>query len=150
LSVRSTLLPALALLCSVSAVQAHHSFAAHYERSKTNEISGTVVEVQFVNPHGRIYLDVTAEDGSTERWMAETGSFNSMRRNGWSKTDLKPGDQVTVTGFASNDGTNLVFLQRIVMPDGTTKGMGGPPGPKGPLPGFEGTGGMGMGGGNPG
>jgi hypothetical protein len=72
-----------------------------------------------------------------------------MRRNGWSKSDLKPGDLVTITGFASNDGTRLVFMQRITMPDGSTKGMGGPPGPRGPLPGFERAGGMGMGEGQP-
>jgi hypothetical protein len=133
------------LLCSVAPSQAHHSFAAHYDRSRTNVIEGTVVEVQFVNPHGRIYLDVTGEEGNVTRWMAETGSYNSMRRNGWSRSDLKPGDVITVTGFASNDGSNLVFMQRAVMPDGSTKAMGGPPGPKGPLPGFERAGAMGGG-----
>ena len=43
-------------------------------RQYTDEIienTGVVTEFRFINPHARIYLEVTNENGETEIWMAE-------------------------------------------------------------------------------
>jgi hydrogenase maturation factor len=38
--------------------------------------------------------------------------------NGWTKDSLKPGDQITVTGNLSKNGTHILRLKKIVFPDG--------------------------------
>ena len=53
----------LALLFSPAPAQAHHSFAAFFDPTKTVSITGTVTDFRFTNPHGTITLEVTGKDG---------------------------------------------------------------------------------------
>jgi phenylpropionate dioxygenase-like ring-hydroxylating dioxygenase large terminal subunit len=103
-----------------SAALAHHSPALLYDLSREIEISGTVTEFNMGNPHLRIYLDVDM-DGKTERWMAEGGSRTVLLRAGWDGTELTPGDRITVRGHPSRDGSNVIHLQYLILPDGTEK-----------------------------
>ena len=59
-------------------------------------ISGTVTEWAFINPHPQIYFDAQ-KDGKVEHWATELLPTPSMMKNmkvGWSKTTMKPGDQI--------------------------------------------------------
>ena len=53
------------VLCSLmlAAVQlaAHHSFAAQYDRNKQATLTGPVTKIDWINPHARIFMDVTDE-----------------------------------------------------------------------------------------
>ena len=40
-------------------VQAHHAFAAEFDASKPFKIRGTVVKMEWINPHTWLHLDVT-------------------------------------------------------------------------------------------
>ena len=64
---------------------AHHSFAAVFDVSKSVEVSGTVTEVEWMNPHAWIHLDVEGDDGNVEAWSFELGSPNGLIRRGWSR-----------------------------------------------------------------
>jgi len=112
-----------ALLVS-AAVSAHHNPAAHYIVDERVEIDGVVTEFRPVNPHSRIYFDVTNERGEIEHWMAEGDSVINLRRVGWAIDEFKPGDRIRILGRPSRDGSRLVEWTFITRPDGTEVGGG--------------------------
>ena len=112
-----------ALLVSVTAF-AHHNPAAHYIVDERMEIEGVVTEFRAVNPHSRIYFDVTNERGETESWMAEGDSVINLRRAGWTLDQFKPGDRIHILGRPSRDGSNMVEWTFITRPDGSEVGGG--------------------------
>lgn len=62
-------------------------------------IAGTVTEWEFINPHPQIYFDVKTETGQIEHWAAEVLPTPLMMKNmkvGWTRTTLKPGDQIVL------------------------------------------------------
>lgn len=104
--------------------QAHHNPAAHYIVDERVEINGIVTEFRPVNPHSRIYLDVTNDEGEIEQWMAEGDSIINLRRAGWTDDQFKPGDEVQVLGRPSRFGYNLVEWTFITYSDGVEVGGG--------------------------
>ena len=97
---------------------AHHSFAAEYDASKPITLKGTVAKVEFLNPHVWIYIDAKNEAGAVTRWQCEGGAPNSLKRQGWTQSSLKPGDSVTIEGFKAKDATNTCNSRSIQLPDG--------------------------------
>jgi hypothetical protein len=89
-----------------------------YDLSREISVSGVVTEYQLGNPHMRIYFDVD-KDGATEHWLAEGGSRTQLLRVGWTGKEVVPGDTVTVRGHPSRDGSNLIHMEWLTLPDGT-------------------------------
>lgn len=98
---------------------AHHSAAAVYVMTQQITIDGVVTKYGFVNPHARVYLDVSKPDGAVEQWMAEGGSPIVLRRQGWNGQELKPGDRVKITGNPARDGSRLIHWLTIRLPNGS-------------------------------
>jgi uncharacterized protein DUF6152 len=107
------------LLASVPLL-AHHGDAGRYEENVT-VLTGTVVEVQLVDPHSIIVLDVPNEKGQMVRWQAELGGRNALAKNfGWNKSTLKFGDKLTITGRRVKSGApyiNLTEKANVVLTD---------------------------------
>ena len=97
---------------------AHHGDAGRYE-DDVMTVSGTVVTLQFMNPHSRLILDVADESGATVRWHAEFGNPNRMNAEfGWSRETVRPGDQVTLVGRRLKSGApylNLTERARVIL-----------------------------------
>jgi hypothetical protein len=102
---------------------AHHSFAVFFDPDKSVTITGKVTEFQFRNPHGEITLEVKAPKGGTEVWQVETNSPGVLRRRGWSKDSLTPGETVTIEGWGSRDGKRYMRLRKATRADGTVIGI---------------------------
>ena len=79
-----------------SAVSAHHSFAM-FDTKKTVELSGTVKQFQWTNPHSWIQLLVSAPGGGQQEWGIEMTSPSGLLREGCHPNSLKAGDSVTVS-----------------------------------------------------
>jgi hypothetical protein len=109
---------ALAMLGVAAPAAAHHSFAVHFVADKVIDVSGTVTEFSFRNPHGLIALTAKGPDGKDQPWKIETNSPNILRRRGWSETSIKPGDRVTIEGYPARDGSNFMRVYRVTFPDG--------------------------------
>ena len=124
-----TLVAALGLILGVAGTAtAHHSFAVHYDTEKYIEISGTVTDFRFANPHGIVTLTVTGENGEKTEWRAETNSPNLLKRRGWTEESIEAGQEVTVEGWPARDGAPLIRVGKVILSDGTELlGQGGRP-----------------------
>jgi hypothetical protein len=120
-TIRAGLLGALSLAAATAT--AHHSAALFYDLEGHAEVSGTVTEFRFANPHAILKLDVVGEDGEIQHWTAETTSPSILRRRGWSQQSFTPGEKVRIEGLPSADGSYLIRIQRAFREDGTEIGI---------------------------
>jgi len=113
-----TLVFAGLLLGAAAPAFAHHSFAAEFDDKQPVTLRGTVAKVEWLNPHVWLYVDVKDESGAVAHWQCEGGAPNGLTRQGWSKSSLKPGDEVIVEGFHAKDATNTCSSRTVKLPDG--------------------------------
>jgi Family of unknown function (DUF6152) len=102
---------------------AHHGAAA-YDMSKSVTVAGMITDFQFVNPHVLISMDVKDPSGKVEKWQGELTSPNHLARAGWTKSTLKPGDQVSLTGGPAKSGSPTMWIRKITK-DGQEVSLGG-------------------------
>lgn len=103
---------------------AHHSFSAEFDASKPISLEGKVVEMQWVNPHSWLVIDVTKADGTVERWKLEGGSPSVLLRLGWNRNSLPAGTKIKVVAFQAKDGSLRGSTRSIEFPDGRKMDMG--------------------------
>lgn len=108
-----------AVAVATESTWAHHSFAVFFDDNKIVEVMGTVSDFQFTNPHGVITFTAKGPKGKTESWKAETNAPTLLRRRGWTKDSLKPGDVVSVEGWLARDGSNYMRMRKVTRSDGT-------------------------------
>jgi hypothetical protein len=96
---------AAGLLLAAVPVVAHHSFAAEYDAQKPVKMTGTVTQMEWINPHAWIHIDVKKPDGKVEKWMIEAGAPNALLRRGFNKQSLLAGTVVTVEGYQAVGST---------------------------------------------
>ena len=116
---------ALIALTASSAAIAHHSFAM-FDQKKVMTLEGTVKEFQWTNPHAFIELDVPAARGTPVHWSIELNSPNNLKRQGWSRGALKPGDKVTVRLNPLRNGEHGGLFLDVRLPNGRTLDSGLP------------------------
>jgi hypothetical protein len=108
-------------LMASSSLQAHHSLAGVYDMKAEKEVSGTVANVKFTNPHGSLAVTVKNPDGSTTDWVMTLGSATALAQRGVGKTGpnaLHTGDNISVKFLPAKDGSPLGFLKTVTYPDG--------------------------------
>ena len=103
---------------------AHHAFAAEFDADAPIELTGTVVRMEWVNPHTWIHIDVAQPDGSAERWMIEGGPPTSLLRRGFTRRSLLAGTEVFVEGFQAKDGSNKANGRDVTFVDGSKLFLG--------------------------
>jgi Family of unknown function (DUF6152) len=96
---------------------AHHSFAAAYDPERRIEIEGVMTELVWRNPHSFMKIDVTEKDGTTKSWTLEWGSITQLSLGQITRTSLKPGDRLIVTGQPARDAASpRVLIQALKRP----------------------------------
>ncbi len=82
---------------------AHHAFSSEFDANRPFLVQGTVVRLEWINPHSWIHVDVKQEDGTVVPWMMEGGTPNTLLRTGLTRNVLKVGAEVVVRGYQSKD-----------------------------------------------
>src|SRR5262245_17674715 len=100
---------------------AHHA-ATMFDSTKVVEITGTIKELQWTNPHIWIQIQVQNSEGSRQEWSIEGGGPNSLSRQGWRPTTFKPGEAVTLRINPMRDGTHAGLFVGAKFSDGKTLG----------------------------
>jgi hypothetical protein len=105
-------------------VLAHHAFSAEFDATKAVKLQGPVTKVELVNPHAWIHMSVKKTDGTSEEWMVEGGTPNTLQRRGITRDSIKIGTVIIVEGYQAKDGTLKANGRNLTFPDGRTLFMG--------------------------
>ncbi|MCZ6476612.1 MAG: DUF6152 family protein [Gammaproteobacteria bacterium] len=110
---RSTAVSAIAIVVVIGSAPtlAHHGLAAYTNETRT--VQATITNFRFVNPHVQLYFDVENETGEVEHWQAELTAPNKLSRGGWTKSTLKPGDEVQITGQVARNGGRSIRIREL-------------------------------------
>ena len=107
---------------------AHHSTAA-FDNARVVKIEGTITQFRWINPHASIKIDAKSEgDDPDGVWTVEMTAPNVLINEGWTRTALKVGDQVTMyvnplrTQVELNDGSTGSLYVGVILADGKTLG----------------------------
>lgn len=109
---------ATGLLLAAAPVWAHHAFSAEFDANKQITLRGTIVRMDWINPHAWIHMDVKGADGAPVRWMIELGPPNSLIKRGWTKKSVPAGIEILVVGYQAKDGAMRANGRDITFPDG--------------------------------
>lgn len=97
---------------------AHHSFAAEFSYDLFGVREGEVVEVHYVNPHTRVFVAVTNENGEEEIWDAQTHAVSVLLRSGWQRDTVRVGDKVVLEGFLGLNNSRKLWISTLTFEDG--------------------------------
>jgi hypothetical protein len=107
---------ALLFAIGTSTAPAHHSFGL-YDMTKASEIDGTVVKMEWSNPHCWLFVSVDSS-GNAVPYGFEMTSVGEMIRRGWTKTAVKPGDRIKVKYHPVRDGRPAGYMMTVMNADG--------------------------------
>ena len=110
---RTVLLSTLALLLAVGSAIAHHGYG-EYDRSQLVALEGTLMRVQWANPHVLLMLQTESQGEYTVEW----GSVIQLVRQGIKPVPLRAGDHLIITGSVNKnpDKKILTLLTEISRP----------------------------------
>ena len=111
----------VALGLTIPTAVAHHS-GVEFDSEKIVEITGTVKEFQFKNPHTWIQVEVPNPKGGTIEWSLEWGSPNTLGRQGVRPTTFPPGAKITVRMNPMKNGNTGGAFIGAKFADGKTVG----------------------------
>jgi len=116
----------LALVCLAAPLVAHHSFSVEYDVKKPVKVTGTVVRLEWTNPHAHLYVDAMDPAGAKVTWNFEMASPNILERNGWTRKAVKANDSVIVEGYSGRVDASRGIANSIKFADGKALFAGAP------------------------
>ena len=107
-----------------SPVWAHHSFAAEFDEKKPVTLQGTVIQMEWVNPHTWIHIAVKNPDGTVTEWRVEGNTPNSLLRAGFTRKSLEAGMEIVVRGYLARSGDKIASGSTVTFRDGKKLSLG--------------------------
>lgn len=116
-------------LVAAAPLWAHHAFSAEFDEKKPVTLRGIVTQMEWINPHAWIHIDVKNPEGAVESWMVEAGAPNALLKRGWTKKSLLDGTEIVVQGYQAKDGALRANGRNVTFPDGRKLFVGSSGGP---------------------
>ena len=103
------------LIAAIAApLLAHHSISAEFDSTKPITLSGTVSNVDWMNPHTYVFVDVNDPSaGKTRTWACELASPSELAKRGFTRESLKVGMTVHVVGSRAKDGSFKIHTEML-------------------------------------
>jgi hypothetical protein len=121
-TIKAVVLLLLGIALPTATVLGHHSFQASYDMESLIEIKGTLMQLNFRNPHSSVMVLAPDADGNMQRWGIEWGGASLLMRQGLTRDSFKPGDEVVITGQPGREaGDFRMRMQSIIR---TSDGFG--------------------------
>ncbi len=100
---------------------AHHSVPVNFDMQSDHSVTGVLTDIAWRNPHSHLVLEVTTDDGGTEKWLVEWNAVNTIRRLsgklGFSLDDFVLGETITVQGWIGRHDKSI-YLRSVIFEDG--------------------------------
>ena len=115
---------AAAALAPFGAVEAHHNSQAEYGAfgSKTMVVEGTIVGINWANPHVSFDMKTTGGDiPAGENWRFESHPIRIMNEYGFQRDEFHVGDHVKIIGWKNLRGAPMIWPRAIQINDGPMK-----------------------------
>ena len=106
-------------LLTANGAGAHHGFGT-FAMNEDIELSGAVIDIDFVNPHSWLNFEVTQEDGTLAEYRCEMRSATTLRRSGWTPEMFPPGTRVTIQGSPDRVDPRACYISTITLEDNTS------------------------------
>ena len=110
-----------ALALTIPTAMAHHS-GVEFDAAKIIEITGSVKEFQFKNPHSWVQVVVPNSKGEPVEWSLEWGSPNTLGRQGIRPATFPVGGKLTVRLNPMKNGAPGGMFIGAKFEDGKTVG----------------------------
>lgn len=113
------MLVSLAVSLMAASTRAHHSMTA-FDKEQWFTEAGVLVEIEFVNPHVFLVVDIENEDGVVETWRLEGPATRYFNNVGFFKGDVEAslGKNVTVEISPAHDGSRVGLLRQLTLASG--------------------------------
>jgi len=114
---RFVLIIGIAILLSAMVAYAQHTLGAKFDLTKPLTLKGTVTQIDWANPYVHVLMKVPGTPRPV-LWAVEIDGALTLAKNGWSETNLTPGDTITVQGFTARDGSKQISGNTITTASG--------------------------------
>jgi hypothetical protein len=111
---------AIVLFGLASGAFAHHSIAGQFDLTNRGKLTGVISEIEWVNPHIYLHIDVPDDKGAITTWRVESVPIAMLRKGGITKEMLlADGQRATIEVLLARDGTlHLAYALTIAYADG--------------------------------
>ncbi len=97
---------------------AHHGTSVSYDLSNPINLTGTVTEFRYTNPHPQLFFDVKDEKGNVVHWSGELyPNPAQLIQNGWgrkrSEAALAPGTEINITVAPARAGGPIGAVMKL-------------------------------------
>jgi hypothetical protein len=91
---------------------AHHS-TAMFDQSTVIARSGTIKQLEWINPHVWLHVTLTDDSGREAVWSFEAGSPLQLQQRGWKPDGFRPGSKIEVGFRPMKDGSRGGQLMNV-------------------------------------
>ena len=92
------------VVASSITASAHHGTSPLFDHDHLVTIHGVVTDFVWRNPHAQLRLRVASGPFRDQNFAIEMHSPNGMRRWGWTRTSIQPGDEITMRVYPAKAG----------------------------------------------
>jgi hypothetical protein len=109
-----------ALLMPVGSGAAHHNMSAIFDFDQRFTVTGTLIKLDWRNPHVELFVDAKIDQGTVQAWKFEGPSPGVFRKREVSKPHFVSaiGKTVTVDASRARDGSLSGLIRVVKLPDG--------------------------------